>query len=337
MHSFFLFFFIYLIGDYMYLYTGGKTGGHIMPLIRLIKQSDAEAIYVGQKGNLEEKLCKSNDILFLGIEHNKNKILMGLKGYRYLLGELKNKRIDAIISTGGYVSLACILFGIKNKIPLFLIEENVVLGAVNKFFYPFCKKVFLAFELEKNKNKMLLTGLPIREYIKRPVYNKYDILVIGGSLGSKPLCLIADELSKKYKVCLVAGRYYKDFKNNSNLDVLEYTEDIYSYMAGSKIIIARAGASTAQEIFMMNKPFICIPSMKTKGNHQYHNAKFFSEKKACFLVLENQAAADIDRLINNILLNPQISINMSDSQNKLYKSNAAKKILTEIEETINGI
>ena len=55
---------------------------------------------------------------------------------------LKEKKIDLLISTGGYMSLPlCIASKILN-IKLFLFEPNMVLGRSNKFFINFCTKIF---------------------------------------------------------------------------------------------------------------------------------------------------------------------------------------------------
>jgi len=325
---------IKLIGDKMYLYSGGKTGGHIMPLISVIKEDNNKGIFIGQNGALEEKVCKNNNVSFIGLKGHKNKLLMGINGYKLLKDKLKNVKIDALLTTGGYVSLAACLYAIKKRIPIFLLEENVVLGSLNKKIYPFCKKLLLTYDIEKNRIKRALTGLPIRQDNKMKLAMKYDVLIIGGSLGSRPLCELALEVSKKYKVCLIAGRFYKEYKQGENLDVIEYSNDIYNLIKASRIIIARSGASTAQEIFMLQKPFITIPSMKTKGNHQYYNAKFYSEKNASFMVLENEMNDRVMNIINNIIINPEIEVNMKEAQARLYKPFAAMKILNIIRENI---
>lgn len=318
----------------MYLYSGGKTGGHIMPLVSIIKEDNNKGIFIGQRNNLEEKICKSNNISFIGVEWNKNKIRMGIKGAKLLKEKLKNVKIDALITTGGYISFASCLYAIKNKIPIFLIEENVILGSLNKMIYPFCKKLLLTYDIEKKRSKRIVTGLPIRVDDKRHLKTKYDVLIIGGSLGSKPLCELAVKISSKYNVCLIAGKYINDYKSNNNLKIIEYSDNIYELMKESKVIIARSGASTAQEIFMLEKPFITIPSMNTKGNHQYYNAKFYSEEGAAFMALENEMDETVLKIINNIVINPEISVNMKEAQRRLYKPFAARRILDVIKENI---
>lgn len=305
-----------------------------MPLVSLIKESNQEAIYIGQKGNIEERICKANQIPFIGYSKYKSRIRSGIKGYFYLKKTLKDFKIDALITSGGFVSLSACLYAIRYKIPIFLLEENIITGTFNTYMYPFCKLKFLAYNKEKLRKKEIVSGLPLRNYEKKALKEIYDVLIIGGSLGSKVLCDLAYSISKKYKTCLIAGKYKKEVMENSNLKVIEFSNDIYDLMEKSKVIIARAGASTTAEIFYINKPFICIPSMKTKKNHQYYNAKYFSEKNACILCLEKDSKENIIRHINTILENEQFKVNMLSAQRKLIELNSKKIILKKIGEVI---
>ena len=55
---------------------------------------------------------------------------------------LKKRRIDILISTGGYMSLPFCLASKILNIKLFLFEPNMVLGRSNKFFIKSCVKIF---------------------------------------------------------------------------------------------------------------------------------------------------------------------------------------------------
>lgn len=309
----------------MRAYTGGKTGGHIMPLISLIDDKE-EALYVGYSDELEELMCKKNNIKFLGMKKYSSKFKI-LKNYFELKKHLSNEKIDFVISTGGRTSLPLCLYSIFHKIPLYLIEENCVRGLSNLLFYPFCKKMFLAFPIKNIRKKEIITGLPVR-FDNRFFLKEYDILIIGGSLGSKPLCDIGVRLSKNYKVCLICGRYYDEYKNYS-FDTIRFSDDIYSFILKSKIVIARAGASTISEILYLNVAFICIPSKKTKRNHQVINALYFDKLNACKCIFED----DYDNILKyvSILLNDENKrIDMINNQRAIFKHDSKLKILKEI-------
>jgi UDP-N-acetylglucosamine--N-acetylmuramyl-(pentapeptide) pyrophosphoryl-undecaprenol N-acetylglucosamine transferase len=50
--------------------------------------------------------------------------------------------------------------------------------------------------------------------------------------------------------------------------------------------LCRAGAATLAEVTARGIPAVLIPYPFATGNHQYHNASFFAEKKAAILVPE---------------------------------------------------
>ena len=61
--------------------TGGKTGGHIIPLLALAKKID-KVCYIGAKNSLEERLCKKNQITFIAMDLKNNHII-GVLNYFY--------------------------------------------------------------------------------------------------------------------------------------------------------------------------------------------------------------------------------------------------------------
>ncbi|MDE5855599.1 MAG: UDP-N-acetylglucosamine--N-acetylmuramyl-(pentapeptide) pyrophosphoryl-undecaprenol N-acetylglucosamine transferase, partial [Anaeroplasmataceae bacterium] len=318
-----------LIGDMlMIVLTGGKTGGHIMPLLALAKQLNY-VCYVGTADSLEEGLCKNHQIEFLGLSLKNNHILGVLK----CCFKLKLKNVEAIVSTGGYVSFPVLLYGIFHRIPIYLLEENVIMGRTNHFFAFFAKKIFLTYPLKKMKKKYQVVGLPtITNQMSYLAYKNLsiDVLLIGGSLGSKPLCDLAYELKKRYKVCLIAGRYYKEYQKVDGIEVFEYVDDLPNLMLQARTIISRAGASTTYEIFSIGKPCILIPSEKTSKNHQYLNALYFEKKGCCKLLREKDGKEGITSLVSYLLENPEARMTMVEHQQRFVTKNSCKKIIEEI-------
>ncbi|MDE6241517.1 MAG: glycosyltransferase [Anaeroplasmataceae bacterium] len=312
----------------MIVLTGGKTGGHIMPLLALSKKL-SDVCYVGAYNSLEERLCQKHDIHFYGMNLKNNHILGILKCFL----KLKLKNVTAIISTGGYVSFPVLLYGIFKRIPIYLLEENVILGKTNRFFGRFARKVFLTYPLENMKKKYIVTGLPT--LTKNLSYQKYvslstDILIIGGSLGSRPLCNLAKQLNQYYTVSLIAGRYYDEYKDLPNVKVYEYINDLPNFMLQSKLIISRAGASTTYEIFSIGKPCILVPSLNTSQNHQYLNAIYFEEHGCCKLMKEKELENNIDSYIDYLLNDKEKMQKMIANQRNLVVTDSCEKIIEEI-------
>ncbi|MDE6407991.1 MAG: glycosyltransferase [Anaeroplasmataceae bacterium] len=312
----------------MIVLTGGKTGGHIMPLLALSKKL-SDVCYVGAYNSLEERLCQKHQIHFYGMNLKNNHIPGIIKCFL----KLKLKNVTAIISTGGYVSFPVLLYGIFHRIPIYLLEENVILGKTNRFFGRFAKKVFLTYPLEDMKKKYRVTGLPT--LTQNLSYQKYlsqatDILIIGGSLGSKPLCDLAKQLNHKYTVSLIAGRYFEEYKDLENVKVYDYIHDLPSFMLQTRLIISRAGASTTYEIFSIGKPCIIVPSLNTSQNHQYLNAVYFEEQGCCKLLKEKDLDTDIASVVELLLNDGKRMQMMMDHQRNLVVKNSCEKIIEEI-------
>lgn len=303
----------------LHIYTGGKTGGHITPIINLAKK-DNDYLYIGIKGFLEEKISNENNINFLGLEF-KNIPSYIFKAYNKLNKLFKSKRIEYIFSTGGFVSLPILFYGVIHNIPIFLFEPNIIIGRTNKLFYPFCKRLLLGYPI-KNKGRMVHCGIPLDINKANPKI-KYDILIIGGSLGSRYLCELSATLNKKYKILLISGRFYDEYKDKCN--TIKYSNNIYSLIEESNIVISRAGAITASELIYINKPFIVIPSEKTKDNHQVINAKYFSDRKACLIHYENEGINNLYEKIH-YLNNLDNYINMIINQRRLICNDSINKI-----------
>ncbi len=300
----------------MIVLTGGKTGGHIIPLISIAKTVN-NSYYIGSINSLEEKLCKEFNINFKGLDLKNNNIFNIIK----CLFKLKLKNVDMVISTGGYVSVPVLLYAIIHRIPIYLIEENLIIGSTNHFFSFFAKKVFTAYKIS-NKKKFITSGIPlIDDYEKNNIKIDYDILIIGGSLGSKPLCDLAINLSKDYKVLLIAGRFYNDYQENNNLIIYDYINNLRNYISKSRLVISRAGAVTTYEIFKENVLCIVVPSLNTKKNHQYLNALYF-EKCGCAKLFKENELNEINRYIKYLFNNKEIANRMLVNQKNIINNNS---------------
>ena len=196
--------------------SGGGTAGHIYPIlevVRLLKKRhpNYEILYIGGRNSVEEKIIGSL-IPFVGIPVGKFHRALTYKhfpqAYSALSGLLKAKKIikefapDLVFIKGGFVSLPVMLAAWSQKIPIIAHESDVVMGISNKIGLKVAVKVCVSYPKKyyKNidKNKIIFTGLPIRQDFFNPaqrkdrqIFNiKKDLpvlLVTGGSQGSQAL------------------------------------------------------------------------------------------------------------------------------------------------------
>ena len=282
----------------MIIFTGGKTAGHVYPLIEIIKYFDKdEVLYVGLNGNIEEEICQKHNINFLGIELN------NIIDYQKEYNKIKKIDFELVVSSGGFVSIPALLACRMKKKKYILLEENVVMGITNILFRNKAKYVCLAFKYKKMRKNYLYTFNPtVERKIDKLKYrtNKKRILILGGSLGSKFMRDVAIKLAvvkKENEEIVFVSKNYET--NNPKITYYKYVDDLPSLIYNSDVIISRAGGGSICEILGMKKKAIFIPSSKTKRNHQIKNAKYLSNNNLANYISEDDFSINkLLKLIN---------------------------------------
>ena len=120
-------------------------------------------------------------------------------------------------------------------------------------------------------------------------------------------------------------------------DLFNFDEKIFQKYNQVDFAITRSGASTISELIFFNVPFVAIPLPKSKDNHQFYNAKEYSDQKLCWLV--NQSDYKKENLKEFILNLIQNSDNYFEKKNNMIKfsyqntwNNINQKLLALINE-----
>lgn len=200
------------------IFAGGGTAGHINPALAIAghlkkKQPDAEILYVGNKGGMEERLVPKAGFNFKSIEVRGFKRKMNFSAIRdniktvhlAMTATSASKKIiaefkpDLCIGTGGYVSGPVLRAAVQMGVPILIHEQNAFPGVANKMLSKKAAVVMLAIsDAQKHMKEgcnFIVTGNPVRGEIisadrakarkelgldERPV-----ILSFGGSLGAR--------------------------------------------------------------------------------------------------------------------------------------------------------
>ena len=232
------------------LFAGGGTAGHINPALAIAgyvrqRQPDAEILYIGANGGMEERLVPQAGFAFRGITVQGFKRKMTPKAIKENIVTVKkaisasneSKKIieefqpDICVGTGGYVSGPVLRTAAKMGIPIIIHEQNAFPGVTNKMLAKKAARVMLAMpaarEHFKGNCSFVDTGNPVRGEIltqqkdearkqlgldSRPV-----ILSFGGSLGARKINeALADIIARsakdgKYQHIHAYGQYGKWF------------------------------------------------------------------------------------------------------------------------------
>jgi UDP-N-acetylglucosamine--N-acetylmuramyl-(pentapeptide) pyrophosphoryl-undecaprenol N-acetylglucosamine transferase len=185
------------------IFTGGGTGGHIIPIIAVAKELKKivpDLRYTNKHGKVSEKTLKMYYIGPKDDAYDKELRNIGIKVYNIFSGKIRRyitpisiiqNIFDILIliplgliqsfflvlfiwpkcvfSKGGYGSFGTVFNSWILGRKIFLHESDVVSGATNKFLSKFCKTVFTAFKETQDRgdfaNKAVYVGNPVRESV----------------------------------------------------------------------------------------------------------------------------------------------------------------------------
>ena len=225
---------------------------------------------------------------------------------------LKEKKINLVFTTGGYISAPTIVASKLLRIPIIIHESNLIPGMVTKYFGFLCNYVFLGFKKTNSylKNcKTIFTGTPLREQFYKsnllpewvPKGKGPLLVVMGGSQGAKAINQIIYEsleflMEKKFRIVHIIGEYnQKSFqvKNFKNYVQKKFTKEIAALIQNCDLVISRSGAGTINEQIETEKPSILIPYPYSKNNHQEKNAMILAEIGGSVLMNQNKISKEV--------------------------------------------
>ena len=205
---------------YKIIFTGGGTGGHIFPLVAIIRELKKilpkellDIYYIGPKDSLSEKYISKENVDIRYIYTGKMRRYIGGRAmlenfidifFRIPVGMIQSFFYlyifspDLIFGKGGYGSFPIILIAKIFQVPVILHESDAILGATNQFLQKISTEIFVSFPKTEKviNNKMFVVGNPIREEIlkgnkekAKEIFklngDKHVILILGGSQGSE--------------------------------------------------------------------------------------------------------------------------------------------------------
>ena len=90
-------------------------------------------------------------------------------------------------------------------------------------------------------------------------------------------------------------------KNPRHL-ILDYAGDIWRYLAATDVVVSRAGAGSLFDIAAVGRASILVPFPYATGDHQLHNARYFTDEGAAELMLDGEVtAASLRRRVEALL------------------------------------
>ncbi|PJC36868.1 undecaprenyldiphospho-muramoylpentapeptide beta-N-acetylglucosaminyltransferase [Candidatus Peregrinibacteria bacterium CG_4_9_14_0_2_um_filter_53_11] len=205
------------------VFTGGGTGGHVLPNVAIIQQLkeaaarkhlEIDCAYIGSNKPAERRLVEREaDIPFYEISTGKLRRYLSLENFfdffRVFRGTIQAWRLlgklrpHLVFSKGGYVSLPVVLAAHFRHIPIWIHEADLSLGLGTRIASRLADRIFLSFEetrraFDEDDERLMVVGNPIRTSVLRGNKargyaltglrrDRPAILFMGGSLGSQAL------------------------------------------------------------------------------------------------------------------------------------------------------
>lgn len=366
-----------------FVFTGGGSGGHFYPLIavaeELRKLADDQVIvqpdlfYLADQPYDEQALA-NNKITYYHVPAGKLRIYFSVKNgwdfFKTLVGLpralilLMKLYPDVVFSKGGYSAVPVLFAARILRIPIFIHESDTVPGRTNLWSAKFAERIGIGYpeaaEHFQNKDKIALTGNPIRAAMHKPVeLGVHDhfhfsadiptVLILGGSQGADTINTIVlqalPQLVAKYQVIhqVGEGNYeayhelvnmkYPHEPNLGRYRVLPFlSEEELRFAAGAaNIILSRAGSSSITEIALWEKPAILVPIPINVSRDQRQNAYAYSRAGGAFVIEQENFSPhvfvhELDRIIND----PRIIAGMREGAKRFVRRDAASVIAREL-------
>jgi UDP-N-acetylglucosamine--N-acetylmuramyl-(pentapeptide) pyrophosphoryl-undecaprenol N-acetylglucosamine transferase len=342
---------------------GGGTGGHLFPALvlgRTLREKDPsiEVTFIGSDRAEERALMARHGVPFIAlrVEGLKGRGIRSLKGLALLpFALLRSFRLlrqikpDLVVGVGSYSSGTVVVAASRLKIPILLLEQNVIPGFTNRRLLGRARKVAVAFEasLPYLKGKGVFLGNPVRpEFAGLPRKSHdglFDVLVFGGSQGSHFLNVAVtaalpflsrwkDRLRIVHQTGKADLRDVRRSYTESGFpeSVVEaFFDDMAERFAAADLVIARAGATTCAELIAARKASILVPFAGAADDHQRKNAEALVDVGGADIILESDGTPQrFAATLGNMIEHPERLSAMENNLASLAVDDSAGKIAT---------
>jgi UDP-N-acetylglucosamine--N-acetylmuramyl-(pentapeptide) pyrophosphoryl-undecaprenol N-acetylglucosamine transferase len=312
------------------LFAAGGTGGHLYPAFAIadaLRARGDDALFVGTRDRLESRLVPAAGYRFetiaahplrrrLSVDLVKT-VAANAVGFFQALRVLERARPSLVVATGGYVCVPLVLAARadrtlrRRRMPVALLEPNVVAGIANRILAPFVDETWDA----------ATTGVPVRASLLH-LQRRGDavaalgldperktVLAFGGSLGARSIndavaaLVLGGGVPPGWQVLLVTGAddYERVRAAIGNATIVRsYLDDPAQAYAAADLVIARAGASTLAELRALRLPAVLVPYPHAAEAHQRANAMAAAATGAAVVIDDAALAGGLRSLLARI-------------------------------------
>ncbi len=293
------------------LLSGGGSGGHLVPGIELGRRvlASGGAVHLVRGGRaIESEFVDIDGLVVHGVPSVGRRFGLPLTLARSVASArrlMEGIGVDVVVGLGGRASVPCVVAALTLRIPVALLEQNVVPGAANRRLARFARRIYTAFPETAHAfagHAARCTGTPLRPELgrldRRVARLRYGasapltVVVLGGSQGALALnegvpVLIGKldaalrerlhvvHITGPNKEAAVAAAYAKA---DVSADVRSFEREVASLYALADLVICRGGGTTLAELAAARRAGLVVPYPWHADQHQLRNAQWFAAR-----------------------------------------------------------
>jgi len=329
-----------------------------------LRQTDPEVVvnYVGRADGPEASLVPEAGLDFSGLRlgsmgssarSSAPRLALRLPlAYGQAVRLVRRFQPQVVLATGGYVCVPVALAARRRRVPVVLLEQNMLPGRAVQWLSPRVQRVASSFPATAAllpRAKVVCTGNPVRTSFAalagRPQLPEAPptLLVMGGSQGARSLNEVLLEalpsLLKhlpQLKVVHLTGPTDFDqvvtVAEERGLPVGDayqpspFVTDVAERLAAASLVVMRAGGSSLAEVACLGRPMVLVPYPHA-SEHQSANAEPFEAAGAALLISDPDLTPELlEEAVLRVLGDPQRWATMARASSSMARPQAAQDV-----------
>lgn len=356
-----------------YILAGGGSGGHLYPGVAvartlLEREPAARVLFAGSDREIERRILSAEQLPHVALPAVSSAelsrrplrfLLRNWRAYRAAGRLLAENDIRAVVALGGFASVPVGLAGAGRRLPLLLLEQNVIPGRAVRLLARCAARVCLSFaETERHLPRRALcavTGNPVRREIaalcneRAPECEtpRRTLLVLGGSQGARTLNAAVTSFVQQHHEMLTGWRIVHQTGPNDveaarnqytklevDAEARAFLRDLPELYRTAGLVVSRAGGTTLAELACAGIPAVLVPYAHAADDHQTANADWYAERGAAVVVHETgdpaTTAVQLAGAVAHVVQSDQQRRAMARSMSSLARPAAAEAVVEQL-------
>ncbi len=275
---------------------------------------------------------------------------------------IRRFRPQVILATGGYVCVPVVLAGRRRRLPVLMLEQNLLPGRAVRWLARRVQLVATSFP----ETAAMLPGARTR-CIGNPVRLSFvrlagprphpeappNLLVMGGSQGARHLNqVLLEALPELLQIvpqiqvshltgpdehdAVVTEAERRGLPLGERYQALGFATDVAQRLARASLVVMRAGASSLSEVACLGRPMILVPYPHA-GEHQTANAVPYAKAGAARLIPDHDLGpGTLTAVVRSVLETPGALQAMARASAALARPQAAAGVAGLLVELARG-